>query len=175
MGPLGRENAVQKDIFEPFAEGTRQMLAMMLGVECELGAEDDNLPRTYVSGVINLAGSANGQAALCFPQDAARRVVATMLAMEEDEVDEDTLRDGVGEMVNIVAGQAKSALTDTPWHFELGLPTIVVGENHSIGLFRGKKTHARRVDTELGSFALMVWLVPNGNGNGNASASRPTE
>jgi chemotaxis protein CheX len=151
---------LDSNIFEPFAEGTRQMLSMMLGVDGTLADDASELPRTYVSGVINLAGTASGQAALCFPEGSARRVVATMLAMDESEVDEDTLRDGVGEMVNIVAGQAKSALAHTDYHFDLGLPTIVLGHDHTLAMFRGLKTHARRVDTELGSFSLMVWLVP---------------
>lgn len=155
------------DIFEPFADGTRQMLAMMLGIDCQLEDENAALPPTYVSGIINLGGTARGQAALCFPADSARRVVATMLAMETDEVDEETLKDGVGEMVNIVAGQAKSALTDTPYHFDLGLPTIVVGQDHTLGLFRGRKSHARRVDTELGPFGIIVWLVPSVDDGGD--------
>lgn len=53
------------------------------------------------------------------------------MMMSEDEPNDDgELKDMVGELANMVAGGAKAALQGQGIHFVIGLPTVVVGENH---------------------------------------------
>ncbi len=152
------------DVFKPFVTGIIDMASMMLGVEVEVGEESEDIPEPIVSGLINLDGEdARGQVAMSFPKETAVKMVAAMLGFEEDEVDEEALSDGTGEMVNIVAGYAKGKLSETQYKFQLSLPTIVGGPAHNVKLFRGKKTQQARMKTELGDFGLTVWMALENN------------
>ena len=55
-----------------------------------------------------------------------------MLSTKADKISDDDVRDGVGELANMVSGNAKAALVDTPYHFGLSIPTVVIGSSHSI-------------------------------------------
>jgi chemotaxis protein CheX len=149
------------DYISPFLDGTAQMLSMMAGVECEPQPEGEGLS-SYISGTIKLTGEAMGQVTLSFPRETASQLVAEMLAMDLDELDEETLRDGVGEMANIVAGNAKTRLAEAQLTFLVSLPSIVVGEDHHVTMFKGQKFLSRRIHTELGDFAIYLWLQLNG-------------
>ncbi len=143
----------------PFIDGVTEMMSAMLGLPCDQcgpeGIERD------VSGIIGFAGQTAGQMTLSFPMETARQLVAEMLGMDTEEIDEELLKDGVGEMANIVAGNAKARLQDTSFHFQMGLPSIVVGRNHSVDLFKGAESETVMFATDFGLFEMHITLVPH--------------
>lgn len=146
------------DVLSPVIEGTQEMMEMMLGIECAPASPDAEIPEPFVSGVVSLTGKWEGQVVLRFPKGTGVKSVAFMLGMDEDEVDEESLKDGIGEMANMVAGGAKSRLAEAGVEFNLTVPTIVSGEGHRIDVLKVKTSEVRRLDCELGSFAVVVWM-----------------
>jgi chemotaxis protein CheX len=54
--------------------------------------------------------------------------------MGGEEVSEitDEVKDAVGEIANMIAGGAKSALAQKGFTFRIAIPSIVVGKNHEV-------------------------------------------
>lgn len=86
-----------------------------------------------ISGIISLFGDLNGTCAISFPRALAVKLISKMLM--DDTLDDinDDVKDGIGEIVNLTAGGAKSDInsilgTDT----KITTPTIITGINHSV-------------------------------------------
>lgn len=152
---------MESEFVQPFVVGVKQMLSSMTGIACEEANAELPLPTPYVSGVITMSGSARGQVALTFSRETACLIVAEMLGLELAELDQDMLQDGIGEMTNIVAGHAKAQLVGTRYHFNLSLPSIVVGPDHHIDLFKVQRVALRRFESDFGAFSMHVWLLPD--------------
>jgi chemotaxis protein CheX len=95
----------------------------------------DYQPTGDVSSVIGISGNnGEGMLALSFSQGVAAKLVSRLLGLAPDDLNDEDLLDGIGEMVNMVSGQAKTTLSDTTGgQYRLSLPSIVRGENHQIG------------------------------------------
>jgi len=90
-----------------------------------------------VSGVIGLSGPTAGTCAVSMSTRLAVYAVRQMLMTPAgEEVTTTDVRDGVGEIVNMVAGRAKAILSKTRFKFDLTLPTIITGRSHEF--YRGK-------------------------------------
>jgi chemotaxis protein CheX len=85
-----------------------------------------------VSGVIGLSGKPGGTCAVSMPQSLAVRTVANMMYIETGTPEESEIRDGVGEMINMIAGRAKAILSTTEYKFDITLPTIISGGPHEL-------------------------------------------
>ena len=63
----------------------------------------------------------------------ATQIFRAMMGLDGNApVNSQEINDVVGELANMVAGGAKSKLQEQNVHFKIGLPTVVVGENHYI-------------------------------------------
>jgi chemotaxis protein CheX len=94
-------------------------------------------PEYDISGVIGLSGEAQGSISLSFSKATATRFVKTMLGNIES-INEDDLIDGVGEIVNIIAGNAKAYLTK--FSLSISLPNVIIGNNHTLAGQSGSPT-----------------------------------
>ena len=147
---------MEQEYSRPFIESTKEMLSTMVGVSCELGEGAAFLSSETISGTIFFHGESNGQVTLSFPIVTARKIVSEMLGMEENEMDDETLRDGVGEMANIVAGNVKAALSSTQYRFLLSLPEIHSGPGVvPDGIDKGEDC----LLTDFGEFPVIYWLA----------------
>ena len=137
----------------PFINATADMLSTMLGVAGELVPQGD-VGDVDITGTIQLHGSQAIQLSLCFPHATAAGLVGQMLGLDPGACDEDTLRDGVGEMANIVAGRAKALLGSNK--YSLSLPTITVGHGHRVVLFNAQSRLTSVLRTEFGLMAVAL-------------------
>ncbi len=147
---------MEQEFRTPFIDCTKEMLSTMVGASCEMS--NPALPPIddTISGTVSFFGENNGQITLSFPIDTARKVVSEMLGMEETELDEETLRDGVGEMANIVAGNVKAALSHTRFKLMLSLPQIRLGPEE---VPAGVAPSRDYLCCEFGEFSLIYWLA----------------
>jgi chemotaxis protein CheX len=116
-----------------------------------------------VTGLIGLSGAARGTVALSFPNRTALQVVSRLLGEPASEADDETVCDGVAELVNIVAGGAKSYFCrkgGTP--IEVSLPTVIKGNNYTVSHPTGTVWLEVPFDCALGSFSLQVTFDNNG-------------
>ncbi len=119
----------------PVLSAVVNILQTMAQIEAQPGKPEvkpDNLSRGVISGFIDLASSdTRVSVAVTFTQAAILDIGSRMMHMELKEVD-DIIKDLVGEMANMVAGGAKANLQEAGYDFNLTLPSVVVGEGHSI-------------------------------------------
>lgn len=112
-------------------------------------------PMYDISGVIGLSGDAQGSISLSFPQDVAIRTVKKMLG-DPETISEEDMTDGIGEIANIVAGNAKKHLTK--FDLSISLPNVIIGKNHSLAGQSGSPTIVVPFTCDLGNFIMEVSL-----------------
>ena len=79
------------------------------------------------------AGDATGIVSVHVPEDLARILAASMLGMEPEEIKGHAeIEDLLGELVNIVGGNLKSALTDAGLRCALSSPSFTTGSDFMI-------------------------------------------
>ena len=153
---MGVENPIEK----AFQEAARETLSTMAMLEMEVG---ESVPARSISSTLGLTatmglcGESEGLLVLSLGAPLACRIVASMLGMEEDEV-EDDLVDGVGEIANMVAGGAKTALADGPHAFDLSLPAMIRGAKSEVTPMAG--TPGLTMNCKVGEETLLmgVWM-----------------
>jgi chemotaxis protein CheX len=108
-----------------------------------------------ISGLIGLSGKVIGSVAMCFPEASAIAICNKFMTAEYENLHEDIL-DAVGELVNIVAGNAKKGLAE--FDIEISLPSVIVGHNHRIVEPKGALSFVIPFTTLLGGFHMGVSL-----------------
>ena len=143
------------ELVEAVAEAVPLALREMAGVEataCDArpaGAADGFANLSAVVGLT--AADGHGWLILSFPERTAAELARRVFAGTTDEVAADLIGDCMGEVANVVAGQAKTLLAGTPSHFTLSTPTV--------GALPMDLTEGRwviRFDSEAGEFAAHV-------------------
>ncbi len=91
----------------------------------------DTLIGGDITGIIGLTGSKKGSVILSLSKKAALKIVSSMLKEKFYYINTE-IRDAVGELTNVIAGDARRALAEEGYRFESGIPTVIVGEGHEI-------------------------------------------
>ncbi len=90
--------------------------------------EDDCLPSGDMSLVssIGITGGISGNVSVCCSKESVAKVISKMLGTEVTADSED-LKDGLAEIVNMVAGSTKNKLEVTRFLINLSIPTTLMG------------------------------------------------
>ena len=116
----------------PFITSTIATFKTMLHIDVTPGKpliKQEGPPVYDISGIIGLSGIAQGAISISFPKSVALKAVSAMLGSEIKIIGPE-MTDGIGELVNIIAGNAKQYLTQ--YQLTISLPNVIVGRNHSI-------------------------------------------
>lgn len=92
-------------------------------------AKKDEILDWDISGIIGIAGEARGLVVLSFPSSLAQELTSLLTGTIKTSMDDDVI-DTVGEIVNIIAGNAKKGLEE--FRLLISLPTIVQGSHHQV-------------------------------------------
>jgi len=143
----------------PFIVGMTEVFETKVGVtprKSNLGLKKGYQPSHDVSAVIGLSGNAFGSVALSFPSEAARKIVLKMTG--EEELSDDSLADGIGELAAMVAGAANALLDANGVKTFMSIPRVVLGQAHYI--YRPKEVPCVEIafDTDLGMVTLEICL-----------------
>ena len=157
--PLDQE----MEYLTPFINSTKHVLKTMASIDAEY--KELYFPSDFrifgdVSGIIGLSGKAEGTAVITFYWDLARKVISQMMRVTEDQINAEFIHDGVGELINMISGFSKKSFIGKPYHFELSIPTVVMGSGHQIGHPEEASIALVIFDVENKSFALQVCLKP---------------
>ncbi len=88
-----------------------------------------------ISSMLGLGGGVRGILAIHCPAGTARGITAGFLGMEVEELNDD-VKDAMGELTNMVAGNLKVFFSNFDIDIKLAIPTSVIGESyHTSGLF----------------------------------------
>lgn len=148
--------------YKPFVESTKNCFEMMLGTLPENGEaseiDKDDLSKMDLSAIIGLTGQMNGWIAVRFPKQVALNVVSAMVGIEKDGLDEE-VQDAAGEIINIVAGSAKSAYAMAGTDFKIAIPSVVVGDAHMLSPNRKSSYISIPFTSDLGDFFVEMSIV----------------
>ena len=147
-------------IVTPFISAAVLTFKTMLQIDINPGAPSEKKGHAHgtdISGTIGLSGLAQGFVTLGFPKTVALHIVQAMLGMEMTEIDSDVV-DAIGEITNIVAGNAKLELT--VFNLSISLPTVVVGSDHRVEGMSGIEVFVVPFSSALGDFMMEVSLKP---------------
>jgi chemotaxis protein CheX len=123
---------MKAEYINPFLVATISTFKTMLGCILTRGTpyvKNGSQPEHEVSGVIGLSGKSQGTVVVGLGREAALKVAEVMLQERPPEINGDVV-DAVGELANIIAGQAKAQLE----HLDLSvsLPSVITGKGHCI-------------------------------------------
>jgi chemotaxis protein CheX len=142
----------------PFITATITLFKTMLNMDVapeKPTLKQEPYPSFDISGIIGLSGGAQGSISISFPKSMALKIVSTMIGMELKVVGPD-LTDGIGEVANIIAGNAKQNLNGL--NLSISLPNVIVGKDHVITSQRGIPVVIVPFKSPLGSFSMEVAL-----------------
>ena len=165
---------LREKLLEPFIAATRAALGEMAGAELvvrgvyrqtmhhvlgDLAAvirirsiTDDSSPSVAGETV-----RGEGAMVLGFPQRTAAALAGRILAGVASDVDENLIRDCVGELANVVAGQAKALMAERPVRFGFSLPQIVVNADE-FQPQQGLDCQVVAFTCDQGEFALQLFV-----------------
>ncbi len=147
-------------MINPFITATINVLETMAFVQCKPGKpylKKDDIAKGDVTGVIGITGESNGTIAVTFDEGSILRVVSNMFG-EEMKVINHEVADAVGELTNMISGQARKELETLGKVFEAAIPSVVSGKNHTITHYTDGPKIAIPFTTEGGSFTIEVCL-----------------
>lgn len=149
---------MQAKYINPFVKATVALFEEFVGVPVTankpyLRTDPNDLEE--VSGIIGLAGETVGAVVLSFSRESAIKVISKMEGRPYQALTNDVI-DGVGELVNIIAGNAKKDLNE--FRIDISLPGIVTGNNYQIHWPEGIPVIAIPFDSEYGAFSVNVSL-----------------
>ncbi|HEY3325195.1 MAG TPA: chemotaxis protein CheX [Planctomycetota bacterium] len=158
-GPVMTE--LREKLLGPFCAATITTMREMAGIEI--------VPRcTYqktgyrmfgdISAVLGLLGRSEGSLVLSFPEPTAEAIVKHILSEAKEELSPGIVRDCIGEISNVIAGQARGQLMGTPYEFVLSTPTVISGTNHEIRHKPSAPCLVVAFRSEVGEFALQLCM-----------------
>lgn len=107
-----------------------------------------------ISGIIGISGDAQGSISLSFEKDTAIKIVSAMLG--NPVTDGPDLVDAIGELANIVAGNAKSGLSQ--FSLSISLPNVIIGNGHILSSQTGTQSLVIPFYSDLGKFNMEISL-----------------
>lgn len=152
---------IQQEFLKPFIDGVSTTLDTMANttvkVESVKFAEEDDHFFGDVSGVMGLSGEhGEGFVGITFVETLAKTIVARILGIDETELEDADIFDGVGEIVNMIAGSAKNSLLGSTYHFNLALPNVITGKRHEVGFRKDTPCWAATLTSEGCTVYLLV-------------------
>lgn len=125
MTELAHQKNLPAEVIEAFSTAAVTALREMTQFEALSVPQDttSKLDDNLVVAVMRLLRSVPGNFALVMTVDTAERLTKRYLPVGT-ELTEELVNDVVGEFANVMAGQAKTILKGTPYHFLLSQPVV---------------------------------------------------
>jgi chemotaxis protein CheX len=152
--PPGSAIAVQQEDVEQIVE---TVFSTMTGIELEKTGVPCTVPAGLMTAAVYLAGGWEGAVLVhCFPQQACD-FASSFLGLPPSPAVTDNVRDVLGELANMIAGNLKCILCPG---IKLSVPSVVDGDGCSLRVCRGHTIFQSRFGTAKGPFWLTVIQGP---------------
>ncbi|MBF0274329.1 MAG: chemotaxis protein CheX [Nitrospinae bacterium] len=122
------------EYIEPYQRATLNVIEMMAFVKpltAKPFIKKDKVARGDISGIISISGSKSGVMVISLSKGAICKIVGSMFGEEYTEIN-DEVKDAVGELTNMISGDARKILAEKGLTLEAGIPSIIVGKGHEI-------------------------------------------
>ncbi len=145
-------------LINPFINATINVLETMAFMNVTAGKpflKADITAIGDITGLMGLTGATNGTVAVTFESNCILAIVSNMFGEQMDEVNSEII-DAVGELTNMISGQARRELAETGRSFKAAIPSVVAGPQHSITHYTDGPKIAIPFTTDNGDFTIEV-------------------
>jgi len=108
-----------------------EVFQMMLGVTCVRVSGPLAEEQESVTAVVGFGGALSGACVFKCGSTAARKIAAHMTGTEFEEID-DVVKDGIGEICNMLAGAWKGKVPNLAANCGLSVPAVITGSNYHL-------------------------------------------
>jgi len=108
-----------------------EVFHMMLGAACVSLEERPAQEAETITAVVGFGGLLSGACVFRSGSSAALGIAARLTGMEFVEID-DTVKDAIGEVCNMLAGAWKGRVPDLSANCGLSIPAVITGSNYHI-------------------------------------------
>jgi len=108
-----------------------EVFQLMLGVNCRRDAVFVLDEQESVTAVVGFGGLLSGACVFRSGSSTAIKIAAHMTGMEFEEVD-DTVKDGIGEICNMLAGAWKGKVPNLAANCGLSVPAVITGRDYHL-------------------------------------------
>jgi len=153
---------VDVKFINPFVEGVDSVFSTMLNLKpkrLSVRISQGNGSSAALTTLIGISGEMHGVVVLRFPYTTALQISSRMLGSDLKAVGPEVV-DAVAEIVNMVAGSAKAKFDYDP-PLQLGLPTVVEGEQYRVKYPSKSVWLEVPFDSEAGSFSMEITFGHN--------------
>ncbi|MGE4291482.1 MAG: chemotaxis protein CheX [Desulfovibrio sp.] len=144
------------ELAKPFIKAAVDVLSTMAMITPVAGrpyVKKNNVAQGDVTGLVGFTGEKNGSVSITFDKKLAVAIVKNMLGDDVQNILED-VKDAVGEIVNMVSGQARAGLSQQGYSFQGSTPTVIMGDNHTISHVSTGMIMAIPFTAEMGAFTI---------------------
>lgn len=147
------------ELINPFIIAAGDVLNTELNVRASRGSlslQRDAYVTNDITVLISLVGDIWGVAIISLNYDTAKAIVSHMLGEEVTEFNE-LAQSGIGELGNVITGQAATRLAQAGYNAEISVPTMIVGKGSRISTFDIDRLIVP-LETEFGVIAITLAL-----------------
>jgi chemotaxis protein CheX len=147
--------SINPALIKAFVKSTKNVFSTMAGVDIELGkptVKNDPTPSYDVSGIIGFSGDIAGSVVVSFCTETAVTLVEAFCG-DKLSADSDDFADAIGELCNMIAGNAKKEFGLTA---NISIPTVIIGHNHTVARLRDVPCITIPCSCSAGNFAVEI-------------------
>lgn len=145
-----------------FYGAAQDVFKLMLDLEIERGqlsvvegftsSKDANI-------ILGVTGDLKGTVFFSFTKDMTLKMVKIMAGMEMDEIDV-FVSSALGEVANIIGGNAVTNLSNYDYKCDITPPQIIVGQHKSFSM-ANERALVIPMKTDIGEFSISIFLPEN--------------
>jgi len=120
---------IRANLLEPLIAAARAALGEMTGAQADVQAiYCQATPHVLgdIAAVFTIASETSDFLVFGFPKQTAAALTSRIMSAVNTDVDENLIRDCVGEIANVVTGQTKALLAESPYQLGFVMPQTVV-------------------------------------------------
>lgn len=141
-----------------FVRATGHVLKTMAFTETKPGKpyiKTNNTALGDVSGVIGMTGESEGSFSITFTEPCICAVVSSMFGESFESLSAE-IEDAVGEITNMICGDARRELEENGFLVKGAIPTVVTGKNHTIKHISTDSVISVPFTAESGNFVIEI-------------------
>lgn len=146
------------ELINPFIESTVEVIQTMAFTKVSPGKpyrKETSMAMGDVSGIIGINGEASGTISASFTAGCILPIVSSMLGEEIKEMNDD-IKDAVGEIANMISGQARQRLESKGRNLKAAIPVVIMGKNHKLTRVTHSPVVAIPFTTDHGEFTIEI-------------------
>lgn len=150
---------MKAEYINSFYAAANDVFKLMLDLEVkrgELSVVEGLASSKEANILLGVTGDVSGNVFFSFPKDMTLEMVKIMAGMEMEEIDV-FVSSALGEVANIIGGNAVTNLTNYNYKCDITPPQIIVGEYKSMSM-SNQKAIVIPMETEIGEFNISIFL-----------------